>query len=54
MMRADESVPKNSAVSVGRGFSHDRIVVNAMRLQPLQLGFCICRRDAMRPNHASH
>jgi hypothetical protein len=39
MMRADKSVRKNSAVSVGRGFSHDWSVVNAMRFQPLPFGF---------------
>jgi hypothetical protein len=54
MMRGDESVGKNSAVFAGCGFTHDRSVVNAMRLQPLQYRFCICRRNAMRPNHANH
>jgi len=49
MMRGDESVGKNSAVFAGCGFTHDRSV-----LQPLQYRFCICRRNAMRPNHANH
>jgi hypothetical protein len=54
MMRAAESVGKNSAVFAGRGFSHDLRVVNAMRPQPLTYRFCICCRDATRPNHANH
>jgi hypothetical protein len=56
MMRADESAGKNSAVFVGRGFrfSHDKSVVNAMRLQPPKYRSCICRCDAMRANYANH
>jgi hypothetical protein len=43
-------------VFVGRGFSFSQDIgfVEAVRLQPLQYRFCICRGDAMRPNHADH
>jgi|HubBroStandDraft_3_1064219.scaffolds.fasta_scaffold651623_2 hypothetical protein len=44
----------NLRVFVGRGFSHDIGFVEAVRLQPLKYRFCICRGDAMRPNHANH
>jgi hypothetical protein len=54
MMRAAESVGKNSAVFAGRTFSQDLSVVNTMRGQPLTYRFCIRCRDAMRPNHANH